>query len=261
MRSLVGIGGVYTNPAIGGTVVLPTGYLYKPLVSWSSVSQVQLSIGTCRSDDDTEDIVVTGVLTADVTATGANGRNVDTAEQANTWYAVCVIKNPTTSAVAAFLINQNDLGAFTYPAGYTVKRQLGWIRNNAASNFLNGRYLGYGHYRVWHYEENRTVVNILTAGGVVNPAWGVVNASNLLPPTCRRMIAIAALKPVGAGSYCNIGINGSALTAPPTHIYVVGAQITNCMPLETNASQQIQYNVQFAGDQLDIYVVGFFEED
>ena len=244
------IGGAYVNSAGSGVFAgLPTGHIYNCKASRTSASQVQISTGSCRSDDDTQDIVVAATLTADITTTGANGRNVDTAEQANKWYAVCVIKNPTSGVVAAFLINQDDLGAFTYPAGYTVKRRVGWIRNDGSSDFFAGYYTGIGAFRKWHYEESAPNVLALNAGSAI--VFTDVDLSDWVPPTSQLCELNCVLDPF-SGSIAYLRPNGSALATPPTFIYEVNDQSNLFMEIRTDSSQIIEYQVFSVFDRHDL---------
>jgi hypothetical protein len=92
-----------------------------------STEIVRIFAGACRSDDDTEDIVIApgSFVTITITSTGANGRNVDTAEAANKWYAVYVIKDPATGTVAGFLINESDLA--TLPGQRATRKSGAWV--------------------------------------------------------------------------------------------------------------------------------------
>lgn len=70
-------------------------------------------------------------LTIDLTASGANG--LDTGVEAvSTWYSVWVIYNPTTSTTAGLF--STSATAPTMPAGYTLKRLVGWARNDGSGN-------------------------------------------------------------------------------------------------------------------------------
>lgn len=255
---ITGSGGAYASDSSGGASVgLPTGHIYECQLSWNSNSQVQISTGACRSDDDTQDMVVAATLTADITSTGANGRNVDTAEQADKWYGVYVIKNPTTGAIASFLINEDDLGAFTYPAGYTVKRRIGWIRNNSGSNFFNGFQTGKGHYRKWHYEESAGSLLALNAGSAV--VFTNVDLSDWVPPTSQLCELNSVLDP-WVGSIAYLRPNGSAIAQPCTFIYEVTDQSNVFMEIRTDSSQIIEYQVSNGLDILNLYVQSFVDE-
>jgi hypothetical protein len=72
-------------------------------------------------------------LTADITASGANGLDTG-AEAGATWYYIWVIYNETTQTIASLLSASNTTP--TMPSGYTFKALVGAIYNSAGSNFI-----------------------------------------------------------------------------------------------------------------------------
>lgn len=259
MRSV--IGNIYTSPpaASGGVAVLDTGDIDGLKASWVSATQISIGVGSCRSDDDTEDIVVAATLTATITSTGANGRNVDTAEQANKWYALCVIKNPTTSTVAAFLINQDDLGGFTFPAGYTVKRRVAWVRNDASSNLRKTNFKGRGKHRTVFYDVNAvTYLQALSSGSATS--YTNVDVSEWLPPTSTRgFMSIYITPPLLIASLAYIRPDGSS-SASTSVFFSHYDDSSNGSEFETNASQVFEYQVNSSGTDLDIWILSYYDE-
>lgn len=251
-----GYAGIWSGP--GGAAGLPLSYPSGCIAKYLSATQLQISVGKVRDDTDTEDIVVTGTLTVTITNTGANGRNVDTAEQANKWYAVCVIKNPTTGAVAGFLINQDDLGGFTWPAGYTIKRRVGWWRNNNSSNLRKGRYIGKGSFRKFTYDVPSAELYALNGGSATS--WTNVDISEWVPPTSHTAIFNNWYDPYGT-TYAEIRPDGSTVTTP--WIYELESTYpsnSSFSEVETSDSQIIEYTCANALDDLHIYVGGFYDE-
>jgi len=252
-----GAGSYVSRAEQGGSVALPTGYVHRVIPAWASNSTVSIGVGACRSDDDTEDIVVSSPLTVYITATGANGRNVDTAEQANKWYAVCVIKNPATGAVAGFLINEDNLGAFTYPAGYTKKRRVGWIRNNNSSNLRNGKYFGCGGSRKWQYDTERTEMLALSGGSAT--VFTDINLAQWVPPSQIGVEITGVYDPFGT-SFCDFRPNGSSVADPVFFTYQSTAAESFQIEMYTDSSRIIEYQCFNAADSIDIYVMGFFDD-
>lgn len=78
-------------------------------------------------------------VTCNITTSGANGLDTG-AEASSTWYSIWLIYNPTTNTQAGLL--SLSATAPTMPSGYTFKARLGWVRNNASSNFIN--FIQYG---------------------------------------------------------------------------------------------------------------------
>src|SRR5690606_23032620 len=110
------------------------------IVKYSSASQITIGAGACRDSTNAYTLAVSGTLTVDITASGANG--LDTGSEAsNTWYYVYVIGDSTgvnTPKGLLSVTNESSSGAITLPSGYDLKRQLPIaIRNNASSNILN----------------------------------------------------------------------------------------------------------------------------
>jgi len=90
-------------------------------------------------------------LTVESSATVSTGRSIYKGGEApNTWYAICVAYNPTTSTTGGLLFpteaNATDNGVPKtsrppiLPSGYTNWRHIGWVRNNSSSNFYNPAY-------------------------------------------------------------------------------------------------------------------------
>lgn len=258
MTGAAGYPGVYSSGVGGaGAAAYPPSYIDDLLVSQASASTVQIAVGSCRDDSNTDNIDVVGVLTADITTTGANGRNVDTAEQANKWYGVYVIKNPTTGTVASFLINEDDVGAFTFPAGYTLKRRVGWIRNDGSSNFYDGRYFGKGSWRKWHYWEERPLLLALSGGS--STVFANVDLSEWVPPTSELCELNILYDPFGT-SFADLRPNGSSVADPPSFVYESTAPSNTVLEMGTDSNQIIEYQCFNASDNLDIYVTGFFDQ-
>lgn len=237
-----------------GAVGLHTGYVYGCLPQWSSNTQIQIGTGVARSDDDTTDIEVTSPITVDITTTGANGRNVDTAEQANKWYACFVIKNPSSGAVAGFLINEDDIGSYTPPAGYTKKRRVGWFRNNNTSNLRAGMYEGLGPDRRFIYDVERTEMIALSGGS--STAWADINLQGYVPPDQDHVTIIGIYDPFGT-SFVDFRPKGSSVNDPVFFSYQSTAAESFSFDLPTDSAQTIQYQVFNGADSLDVYVQAF----
>lgn len=255
MTSGVGYPGIFSSDmGAAAAMAYPPSYVADLLVSYASASTVQIATGSCRDDSNNENIDVTGVLTADITVTGANGRNVDTAEAASKWYAVEVIKNTGTGAVASFLINQDDLGAFTYPAGYSVKRRVGWIYNDSGSNFRKIIYHGKGMHREAYYDVEQSNLLALNAGN--STVYAAVPCAQWIPPTENLGIFLSEINQAFPnGAY--IKPTGSTVTNAPLHLIGVGE--SNEFPMGTDTSQQVSYKVTNVAIILSLFVLGWKE--
>ena len=158
---------------------LPKNWIRNLKVSWVSNSQVAISAGEARSDDDTDNLKVTSAITPiDITTSGANG--LDTGSEAsNTWYYIWVIKNPTGPTYAGLL--STSATSPTLPSGYTKKRLVGTVYNTGASNFRNFRVVGSGSYRVCHC----VGTNVLLLGGTAT-VWTPISCAAAIPPVATR---------------------------------------------------------------------------
>lgn len=244
----------------------PPGHLDGGALSRNATNptyQIDIAAGSCKSDDDTTDILWSSTLTFDVSTTGANGRNSDTAEQASKWYLVHVIWNPTTGTAAAFGINEDDIGSFTWPSGYTKKRLLGAFRNDASSNFSPlTQSKTEGRVREFHWDESEeSALEVLTAGSATT--WTDVDLSALVPPTTTwaliRVMIYGTNAPSGC---CKIRPNGSSLFFPSTRQHagtnLVEYATSNSRWLQrTDDNQIIEYDNVYSGDDSYIWVEGF----
>ncbi|HQJ93188.1 MAG TPA: hypothetical protein PLI71_09985 [Clostridia bacterium] len=130
-----------------------------------------------------------GDLTIDVTVSGANG--LDTGSEApNTWYAVYVIYNPTTGTIAGLLSADttppSTANPPTLPSGYTVWRNVGWVRNDASSNFtlyccISDGFCDRGDPSQPDYYDGGTT--LYTNGG-----WYDLDLSAIIPPGAKSVL-------------------------------------------------------------------------
>lgn len=258
MTSAIQGAGAYVSRAEeGGLIGLPYGYVFGCLPALYSLSELQISVGAARSDDNTDDIVVTSPIIVDVSITGAGGRNVDRAETADSWYAVCLIKNPTTGAVAGFLIHELDLGSFTWPTGYTLKRRVAWWRNNTSSNFISGRYSGVGVARKFTYDVERTT-NLALSGGSAT-TYTDIYLANWIPPNQTGVDIIGVYDPYGT-SFCNFRPKYSGVTDPCFFSYQSTAAESFGFTICSSSTRYIQYKCFNALDNVDVYVQAFYDD-
>jgi hypothetical protein len=238
-------------------VELPFMYISGSNLTWLTNSTIRIEIGEMRDDSDSADFAVTAALTADITATGANGRNIDTAEQANKWYSVNVIRNPTTGTLAAFLINEDDVGAFTYPAGYTQKRRVGWVRNNNASNFRYSLYMGDGSWRqiIYDVDRNTQLQALNNANAVV---FTNVDLSEWVPPTENHVYLMSEFDPFGT-SFVAFRPNGSTVVGTVKFHEESTEPASQMFDMETDSNQIIEYVVGGAADDEDLFIVGYYD--
>lgn len=126
---------------------------------------------------------------------GANGLDTG-ALAASTWYAVWVIYNPTTPAVAGLL--SLSATAPTLPAGYTHKARVGWARTDGTVNKYPLSFKQYGK-NVQYLVGTTNVPTLLIAAsgiaGTINYPWVpvAVAIATYIPPTAGIGVFIASL--------------------------------------------------------------------
>lgn len=253
---------------VGSDVVgsdhFPPGYMDGGAISRNVTNpayQLDIAACNCRNDANDGDIVYSGG-TVDITASGANGLDTGS-EAANTWYSVWVIWNPTTQAAAGLL--SASMTSPTLPGGYTKKRRVGVIRNDASSNFLAfSQVIGEGRVREYHYDEvSEAALEVLTSGSATS--WTDVDLSSLVPPVTELALLLAAYScdndPIT--SFLELRPNGSSISDPVHRVYNAtdnasdpGAT-SDTFKMRTDSSRVIEYQV--TAENAWIWVKGFID--
>ena len=94
--------------------------------------QIDIAEGCCRCCDDCDDMDSNATITVDIEAAGANGLDAG-AEAVDTTYYVWLIHDIDTPTVAGLLSTSSTDP--TMPGGYTYKRLLGFVHNDASEDF------------------------------------------------------------------------------------------------------------------------------
>ncbi len=195
----------------GGNVNVTTQFISDCLAAYTSVTVVAIGEGVCRDDGNTADIVVTAARSANITLTGAGGRNVETAEQSDKWYAIYIIADTTlvTPTEAAFLVNEDDILTFALPGTYNVKRRVGWVRNDASGNLRGFKMVGTGRQRqVTYHGVDRDDLNVFT--DLEPTTWTAASCAEFVPPTS-IMCDLDTIGDMGANDYGEWRPTGSTL--------------------------------------------------
>lgn len=248
------------------TYPLPIGYKRGLKVSRNSSNptyQVDISAGSCRSDDNTFNMVNPGTIVVSLAASGANG--LDTGSEAsNTWYYVWLIYNPTTLTYAG-LFSTSSVSP-TMPSGYTLKRRIFSVRNNASSNFLNWtQILGDDRLSKVMYDlEDGGNVTVLSGG--TSTSYVDVSLASFIPPTSRLAILNLQYVADSTSEYMKVRPNGSTSDPPVFHqrggnsSLLASASSSAQHEVTTDASQTIEYANSATGGNSTILVNGFYEE-
>ena len=169
----------------------PQAYIVGLEVDCASTTQITIQPGLCRDDADGYTMIratADGVLTVDITSSGANGLDTGS-ESSNTWYYVWLIAKSSDGTLAGLL--STSATAPTLPSGYDKQRCVGVVRNNASSNLLRGRTMrGGGNMRYWLYHESTIVspFRVLSAANLALTTWTDVDTSAVVPPLSRLAV-------------------------------------------------------------------------
>ena len=250
--------GVTTWVAQSGGSALPTKYVEGLIVSDSTTSIKDISVGSCRSDDNTLDIVSAGVLSLNITSSGANG--LDTGSEAsNTWYAIYVIGGGGNATASLLSVSATSP---TLPGTYTVQRRIGWVRNDGSSNFYEYDTQSTGRDRFVLWNEVETILELLTNGGATT--YTNVDISELIPPTCTTAYINANhVSNDGGQEFVTFRTAGLAGTGPRAHRVFAGsansaeASASTCFFIRTDSTQNIEYRNSSGSEQTDIWVLGY----
>ena len=194
-------------------------------------------------------------LTADITASGANG--LDTGLEAiSTWYSVWVIYNPATRTQASLL--SLSATAPTMPTGYTIKRRVGWARNDADGNItiidsINKLYTDRG---------DPASIDYVLTDLIEDNAWHDLNLSALLPPDAIAVELSVSYTANALNQDINFRRNGyiHVANAPGIRSQVANQSILQQIKVSCDTSQIIEYYLSStATTAVAITVTGWYK--
>lgn len=135
---------------------------------------------------------------------GANG--IDTGSIANsTWYAVYVIYNPTTLAVAGLI--STSFTSPTLPSGFTQFSRLGSFRTDGSHNFL--RILQKGRRAQYTVLSATNTANYPNMGTTTSASLTSFSTANFAPPTASEASFIG-----NSGTNANVTLSMNNQTSP-----------------------------------------------
>ena len=208
--------------------------------------------GTATVDIDATHICVQGFkkeslnLTVDITASGANG--LDTGSEAvSTWYTIWVICNPSTLAFAGILTAGDSP---TMPAGYTLKRLVSYVYNNAGGHFVAFTHIG----DVYRYDAGTEVV---TAGGSTNTLD--IDLSAVIPDGVKEVFGKTLSNGGALTWFANDVTFDNSISVdnvvPQIQIYFGGAN--ECYNWRLLVTEEWTIYHQKTGQSVDIKIMGF----
>lgn len=225
---------------------------------------LDISVGTCRDVDDTINITVSGVLSPTITVGGAGGLDTGVVTS-NLWYAVFVIADTTgvNSPDGLFSLSAT---APTMPAGYDVKRRIGWVRTDGTSDIVAFEQPTSEGRSRWVYERREQQVE--TTGTATTFTNTTTAASTMVPETAtRQQVHIRSTKSGGgaqtsrtevvpdgwdetAGAHFWQARSGFGGTGDPTS--------TNTVEMPVGPSRLLRYQVAPSGSAIaDIFIAGY----
>lgn len=253
--SWIFIGGA-TGPAA------PQGFIAGLVADPGSTSEINITTGAARSDDNSFNLIATSTLTADIAVSGANGLDAGV-EAANTWYSVWVIGDSTGVNATASLLSISPT-APTLPGGYDKKRRVGWTRNDASSNFIPFANLAFGVGRAIRYDSiSETILAVLIGGA--NTAFTNVDLSGVVPPTSEAVDLLVAHEGATLADGVFLRPDGETVVDPVTQMrsgVSGGADSVSSMEfrMRCSASQVIEYANFLAANSTDIWVLGYLDD-
>lgn len=263
------LNGLRTNVVPGGPPIGPVLSLFRggrmKFVNTNSVTLGSSSVVQNLTPDSTASFTIewpgASPVTADITVSGAGGLDTGV-EASDTWYAVFVIADTSGVNAVDALLSLNPV-APTLPAGYDIFFRLGWVRNDSSSDFLeflqtNGER---NRHHLW-VNENLSTLNVLTGGSAL--AFATVDLSSFVPVTARRVMMTYEFDPNVAGGDFALRVPGATTTRAQSYFSVFtqnsAAVREPSKEVWSDASQDIEYEVNSGASSLDLWVNGYTDE-
>lgn len=229
------------------------GHLEGLRITYATASTVDIAAGIARDSGNTFDIDAPAPLTADIAAAGANGLDVGF-EAADAWYAVHVIADTTAVEPTASLLSLSATSP-TLPAGYDATRRVGWVRNDAGSNFLEFHTFGMLRRRTFVWR-NQQALPTLTSDGSLDCSAGV-------PETAVRGMFIVQFSTAFVGNGVRFGPDGTTNDFKTIDLRALVAGTFNLSDVEidlVDGTQAIRFDEVGSDVTLTTISVGYHDE-
>lgn len=249
---------VFLSCASGDINTLTGTYVTSGRDKHNLAVKVNATNPTYQIDIDADNLQIEGYnfssinLTVDITASGANG--LDTGSEASsTWYSIWAIYNPTTSTIAGLL--STSATSPTMPSGYTKKRRVGWVRNNASSNFL--KFYQMGDWCWWD-----TQIEVLNTASPAS-TYTDVSCSTAAPSTCNLLYLNTSYYESG-GDHASLYIRRDGASGDNIWQYssvgnATSIMIKTSLLMACSDSQVVEYHTEATDDEAKIQVVGYYD--
>lgn len=244
---------VNASGEMGTIASYPPGHLQGLIIADASVSTKTISAGSCLSDDDTTNILSSGVLTPDISASGLNGR--DTGAEVEGWWYIFILADSTGVEAVTSLLSLSS-SAPTMPASHDKKRLIGAIRNNAALDLYDYYTQSTGKDRLYLWRESAAVLQVLSNGQ--QTTWTNVDMSEFIPPISTQLY----MQGTHDGSsntqpdFVSFRTDGSSLDGV-YRVYAGSAWGSGIFHIETSSVGIIEYQNNGTTDCSNVYAVGF----
>lgn len=241
----------------GGISGTPTGYISGLVPSYSTAASINISPGVCRSDDASADLVVPSTLSASLASSGAGGLDTGS-ESADTWYSIWIIGGNGNPVRALLSIQQTSP---TLPGTYSLKRRVGWIRNDGSSNIFVFLYVGDGRER-FHSNAYRSKPTLQVFFGT-QTTFTTVDCTAFLPPGARAFEAFCEVGGSVQDGFMEMkpGDGTQLATEGPWRFRVEAATIDRVYYpyLIASAAREMQYRVTASNISASMAMIGFYD--
>lgn len=177
-------------------------------------------------------------------STGAGGLDAGTVAN-STWYAVYVIYNPSTRAVAGLFSTSATTPAL--PSGYTHFARFGWVVTDSSGLLKRTKQLGLDAQYVLTAGTNTTALPTISSGA--QASWQSVAVSGFAPATATMINAVVSAASLQSTALAPNTVYMADLTAPRPPLYtkagVPGAYID--LNASTGAFLIEGANIYYAG--------------
>jgi hypothetical protein len=238
-----------------GSTVLGS-YINGCLVQWNSVSSFTIGTGICRDSTNTKNIILASPLTVSLASSGANGLDTG-AEGNNTFYYPFLAMKADATVCGLFSTNATTP---TLPTGYLYYRRLpAFGRNNSGGDLLNIEFQGWPYQPQFFYRDmqfagtNSDPTNVLHAGNATS--WADVSLASFVPPEVTQAYMFTVLARQVSVVY-NLRRKGDVSNGwtPVTRANM--DTVEQFFWIDTNTSQQIQYQTSDPTATVDLTVAG-----
>jgi hypothetical protein len=214
---------------------------------------ISLAAGAARDSTNTNDIILSALVSINGANVGANGVDV-AALVASNFYAVYVIGDSTEYQPVAGLLSLNFLTP-SLPSTYDMYRRIGWVLTDGSANILQFWQYGAGQGRMYYYD-----VGISELSGGSSTTYANVSLAASVPPIATEVLFKVTYTPNSATDAAHFLPFGSSATNGIVEFgYGVAAAQVGMMtvPCGLNAGvPEIQYKVS-ASDALTLLTAGF----